>query len=646
MESGKPRRNGRGFSFNVWVSRYKPIFDNRRLVCWLSILSLACGSATLIAADDGKVLHRANFKVAAFAASRDGEQIAISDGKELVQLIDAATGKELRTIRAAAQSLAFSPNGKSLALGGNQVALIEIESGHQFERLAKRDEPIRSIAFRADGNALATGTPHGGARLWNIADGKQLAAFKLGHWGITHVVMSPDGTILVAAGDAIINPPPPGLPVPTKFVAWDIESRKSILEGPWPSAGGPLRISPDGKMLAVAADAGLDLWDLEARKLRVKLRGHHGFPQSATFSTDGKLIATGDEQGIIRLWHTATGRAQPFTRKAAGPIRGLAFAAGNKKLLSAEISNGGTILRTWDATDDTAHFLYMPLPNECFALGVSSDGIQVFAATDAGISRWNLKAGQELPRLVDQQFGLDGAAFSRDGKTVATLDRALELRLWDTDSGKVRLRRPKTGKFAAAFNSNGTLLAVADFNVATVLNAADGKERFNLAGHRKQITGIAFSPDGKTIITVSQDQNVRWWDAKTGKPKATELHGSSLASVAISPDGKFVASGAEDGTIKVWDLNTREIIANLEGPEKTVRCLAFSPDGKSLASGSADGACRIWDIAEQKAHVTIADAGGPIGIAYMPNGKTLLTAGISKTIHMWDPATGSEKLKP
>jgi WD40 repeat protein len=646
MESGKPRRNGRGFSFNDGMSHCDSLFDRRRLPCWLSIAFLVFGSSTLIAADDGSVLHRANFKLAAFAVSPDGRRIAISNGHDTVQLIDSASGKEMRTIRTSAHSLAFSADGRSLAMGGNQVVLIEIASGRQLCMLAKGDEPIRSIAFRADGAALATGTPHGGARLWNIPDGKQLAAFDLGHWGVTRVAVSPNSKILVAAGAAMINPPPPGLPVPKKFVAWDAESKKPIFEGPWPSVGGSLLISPDGKTLAVAAEGGLDLWDLEARNMRARIRGHHDFPQSAGFSTDGKLIATGDEHGMIRLWDTVTGRAHAFIRKSTGAIRGLAFVGIGKKLLSAEIANGATILRTWDATDDSSHYLYMPLPNECFALSVSADGTRVFAATDSGISRWNLKTGQELPRLVEQKFGLDGAAFSRDGKIVATLDRTSEVRLWNADAGKVRLRRPKTGKFAAAFSADGSLLAVADFNVATVLKTADGKEQFTLGGHRKQITGIAFSPDGKTIITVSQDKNVRWWDATTGKPEATELHGSSLACVAISPDGKMVASGAEDGTIKVWDLNTREIIATLGGPEKTVRCLAFSPDGKSLASGSADGACRIWDIAEQKAQVAIADAGGPVGIAYMPDGKTILTAGISKAIHLWDPKTGAEKLKP
>ena len=596
-------------------------------------------------ADDGGVLFRSKFRLAAMGLSGDGKLAAIADGDKSVQLVDLAGGKELRAIPAAAHALAISADGKVLAAGDAGVTLFDAETGRQITTLATDQKEIRSLGFSRDGKRLAIGSPRGGARVWDLTAKRELAAFDLGHWGVTNVALTPDGKILIAAGNAMINLPPPGLPVTMKFVAWNVESKKPLFSGPWPTPGGPLLLSPDGKTLAVAAEGGLDLWDVTAGKIRASLRGHPGFPQAAAFSADGKLVATGCEQGIIRIWETGSGHAMAFTRKTAGPVRGLAF-SGGKSLVSFEAANGETVVRTWDATDDTSHYLYMPLPNECFALGVSADGAKLFAATDAGVSRWNLKTGQQLLPLTEHKCGLDGAAFSADGKTVATLDRSSELRLWDVDRGKVRLNRPKTGKFAAAFNADASLLAVADYNEVVALNTADAKPRFNLVGHRKQVTGIAFSPDGKTIVTVGQDQDVRWWDAATGKPQATELHGSSLACVAISPDGKLVASGAEDGTVKVWDLKTREIVANLEGHEKTVRCLAFSPDSKSLATGSADGACKIWDIGEQKARITIASAGGPTALAFMPDGKTLLTAGASKTVHLWDPGTGAEKLKP
>lgn len=612
---------------------------------WMICVIVTFVPAFAVHAADGTELFRIKSKLSAFAVSADGKVAAIAGDDQSVRLFDTATGKELRTIAATALALAFSPDGKLLAIGGSGVILLDVATGRRTAIIAKGQEQIRSIAFRGDGQALATGSPRGGARIWGLGS-RQLAAFDLGHWGVANVALTPDGKTLIAGGHVMIHPPPPGVPLPMKFMAWDVESKKSIFSGGWPVSGGPLLISPDGKTLGVAAEGGLDLWGLAAGMLRASLRGHHDFPQAAAFSPDGKLLAIADEHGLIRIWDPAAGRPREFSRKTPWPVRGLAFGPGGRTLLSVEAAGGESIVRTWDATDDTSHYLYMPLPGECFALSVSSDGAAVFAATDAGVWRWDLKTGRELPPLKEHKFGLDGAAFSADGKTVATLDRTAELRLWNADQGKVRLNRPKTGKFAAAFNGDGSLLAVADSNLALILNAAGGKEKFVLAGHRKQIAGIAFSPDGKTIVTVSQDQYVRWWDAATGKPKAGELHGSSLACLAISGNGKLVASGAEDGTVKVWDLNTREIVANLEGHEKTVRCLAFSPDSKLLVTGSADGSCRIWDIPEQKARIVIDKAGGPFGVAFMPDGKTLLTAGATRTIQLWDPATGAEKLKP
>jgi WD40 repeat protein len=603
-------------------------------------------SPVLIRAEDGAVLFRTKASIAVFAGSPDGKLAAVAGGDKTVHIIDLVSGKVRRTVKLQALCAAFSPAGKRLFLGGTGVTAWDVVTGEPEVSLVKKIDDIHSLAFGAGGELLATGAPRGAARIWKVSTGQEKAVFHLGHWGVTHVALSANGKTLAAAGNAPINPPPPGLPVPTKFMVWDVATNKKSFEGPWPAAGGPLLLSPDGKTLAAGAEGGLDLWDLASGKVRASLRGHHDFPQAAAFSSDGKSIATACEQGVIRLWNASDGKAHAFCRKAGGAVRGLSFFDGDRKLLSAEMTGDEVVLRVWDATDDSSRYLFMPLPNECFALGVSADSGHVIAASNAGVSRWDLKTGRELPLLKEHQFGLDGAAFSADGKLIAALDRTAELRLWDAGTGKIIRNRPKTGKFAAAFSPDGSALAVADYNNVTVLDTADGKDRFTLGGHRKQVTGIAFSPDGKTIVTVSQDQYVRWWDAGNGKPQASEKHGSSLASLAISPDGKLVASGAEDGTIRLWDLSTREIMATLEGPEKTVRCLAFSPDGKTMASGCADGSCRLWDVAEQKVRATIANAGGPMALAFLPGGKTLLSAGASRTIHLWDPVTGGAKSTP
>jgi WD40 repeat protein len=609
------------------------------------VLILTTLPAVAARSDEGEIIFRVRARQSLAVVSPDGKIAAIAGDDRMVHLFHVATRRKLKTLETAATSLAIAPDGRFLAVGSQGVALWDIESGRSTAVLAKDIADVRSLAFRADGKALAIGAPHAGVRVLDVASGNELAAFDLGHYGVTNVAISPNGKLVVAGGSASINPPPPGFPPPTNFRLWNVETKKPVLEGVWLAQGGPLLFSPDGKTLGVAATGGPDLWDVATRKSRAGLRGHHGFPQAAAFSFDGALVATGCEQGVIKMWDVITGRERTFCRKAGAAVRALAFADAGKTLVSVENGNGETVVRAW-RVDDVRQYLFLPLPDDCFALGVGPGARIVLAATDAGISRWDLTNGMELPPLKEHQNGLDGVTFSADGTTVATLDRTGELRLWDAASGKVRLRRPKTGRYAVALSADGAFLAVADGNIASVLSASDGKVRMALQGHRKQIIAIAFSPDGRKIVTAGQDQELKWWNASTGKGLDSAKHGSALASVAISPDGKLVASGAEDGTVKLWNASTHELIATLEGHEKTVRAVAFGPDGAILASGSADGSCRLWDVPQKKLRVEIRNAGAPVGIAFLPNGKTLLTAGASRTVQFWDPVTGAEKIRP
>jgi WD40 repeat protein len=132
-----------------------------------------------------------------------------------------------------------------------------------------------------------------------------------------------------------------------------------------------------------------------------------------------------------------------------------------------------------------------------------------------------------------------------------------------------------------------------------IWNVTTGERTSNLTGHASGIREVAYSPDGKLIVTGSGDGIVLLWDAATGSKMRTLIgHSSGIQALAFTPDGKWLATGSEDNTAKLWDVETGEEILTLPGSSAAVTGVAFSPsdNGTHLAIASADGVVRIFLI--------------------------------------------------
>ena len=201
---------------------------------------------------------------------------------------------------------------------------------------------------------------------------------------------------------------------------------------------------------------------------------------------------------------------------------------------------------------------------------------------------------------------------------------------------------------SVAFSPDGQrIVSGSEDNTVRVWDAQTGAPISNpLSGHTDWVGSVAFSPDGQRIVSGSGDQTVRLWDAKTGVPIGNPLSGHTgwVGSVAFSPDGQHIVSGSADNTVRVWDAKTGAPIGNpLRGHRDQVWSVAFSPDGQHIVSGSADNTVRVWD----------AKMGTPIGnplsghadwvlsVAFSPDGKHIVSGSGDQTLRIWDAKTGA-----
>ena len=184
-----------------------------------------------------------------------------------------------------------------------------------------------------------------------------------------------------------------------------------------------------------------------------------------------------------------------------------------------------------------------------------------------------------------------------------------------------------------------------------VWEALSGNRVLTYMAHTFPVFGVAWSPDGKRIASVSStfrfplQGRVRVCDAFSGKNElGYNGHSSGVVSVAWSPDGKYVATGSYDQTVQVWDALSGHTIFTYNGHSAVTWAVTWSPDSKRIASASADRTVQVWDALSGNNVYTYSghsNSNGVFAAAWSPDGKYIASAGYDYTMQVWDASTGN-----
>ncbi len=614
--------------------------------------------------------------------SPDGARFAVATTIG-VWMYDAKTGAEISLLtgdRHEFNGIAFSSDGNTLS-GVNSDGIIshwDLGKGKQIPTFPQKETPgyLYTVDFSEDSTKLAIGILHREnhkVQVSNLVTGIPPAIttnIDVGEKeGLSPTIaLSPDNRLLATSKEE------KGDRYPIHVWNPDTGEKLFTLEREEHGYIRGLVFSTDGKTLASSDHDTILLWDLDTKTVRAAFKAEM-FLRSLAFSPNSRLIASGDDDGMVNLWKVTVqqqGLAGKIIQNLSTlkltnhreEIVALAFSPDGKMLLSG--SKDGTI-RAWDTNTGQQQYICPGHVSDVIDIAVSAEGNTLISVhhDEEMLIKWDINTGHPFsssllsparPRTVSQ-----------DANKFVVSKLGHKIQLWDTD--KVRQRYNLNGhgypseylSLVSAFSPDEKMVAVttSEYQIGTIhlwdiakpsktlldriFNPKSIQPIHTFQGNQQKVKALAFSPNSKTLASCGDGLEINLWSTETGN-KLFTLTGdrSSIYNLSFSPDGNMLAS-AGNSTVYLWDLTdlkTANLVRKINTPS-TYPDILFSPDGRTLVS-EGRGSIRLIDpisgtfLSIHTGHSDGLMSRGISKLIFLQEGKTLASAGRDGTILLWD----------